>query len=93
LLLERCELGERRIRIRLLVAIGPLALRPRVILLALGAIDLIAFVAAGRTPARAGLSLGGRTLVATLGTFFPLAAILAERAVALFAIPSLILSA
>ena len=50
LLLESSELGKGRIGIRLLVvASGTLALRFGVIALAIGAFDLVAFVAAART--------------------------------------------
>src|SRR5579862_1149375 len=90
LLLEGRELGKRRIRVRLLVAVGALAAGPRVILLALGAINLVALVAARRTPAGPGLSRAGRSLIAALGFFLPLAAVLAECAVAFFTIPALV---
>src|SRR5262249_25497453 len=88
LLLERCELGKGRIGIRLFVATAA-AVRFGVILIALGFLNAIAAVAAARTTA--GWRARFAALIAAFGLLATLAPILAEGAVAPFAVTDAIL--
>src|ERR1041385_8310224 len=74
LLLQRGELRERRVRIRLVAALRAVAERLGVILLALGAIDLRAAVAAARTIFAAFPSLAFDAALIALLALLPLAA-------------------
>jgi hypothetical protein len=82
LLLERRELGERRIGIRLLVAIFRAAKRLCVILLALGAFDPVAFVASRRAIATLRVVFALEAFALTLDALLALLTRLALLAIA-----------